>query len=268
VSAGPFVISLDRLFLFAGVMIAFGAAALLLRGEAKTRSSPILWTAIFAGVIAARIAYVWAHAEHYRANPFEVIQVWDGGLSAIAGIATTFIVAALLAVRREVGARRVLASLLIGMSAWGALHFVAASMRDEISPGLADATLYTLDGEPTALRSFSGKPVVLNLWATWCPPCRREMPALSAAQAEHKDVHFVFANQNETAAEVRNFLIAQRLPIENAMLDRGVLAAEYGARGLPTTLFFDRDGRLQHVHMGELSAPRLADYLSSIDEPE
>lgn len=145
------------------------------------------------------------------------------------------------------------------------LHVGASAVRDEHSPLLADITLSMLDGKPTQLRSFAGKPVVLNLWATWCPPCRREMPVLSAAQAEQDNVHFVFANQNETADEVRRFLIAQRLPIENVPLDKGSLATEYHAPGLPTTLFFDREGRLQRVHMGELSAPRLADYLSSID---
>jgi thiol-disulfide isomerase/thioredoxin len=247
------------------VLVAFGAAALMLRGEARARSSSILWTSIFAGAIAARIAYVLTHGRHYRENLVEILQVWDGGMNAVLGVATTFVVAALLAVRREVDAKRVLASLLIGMSAWGLLHVVAESTREEHSQPLADITLSTLDGKPTPLRSFVGKPVVLNLWATWCPPCRREMPVLSAAQAEHERVHFVFANQNETADQVLRFLSAQRLPIQNVLLDAGLLATEYRAVGLPTTLFFDRDGRLQHVHMGELSAPRLADYLSSVD---
>lgn len=264
-SIGPFFISLHRLFLLAGVLVAFGAAALMLRGEARARSSSILWTSIIAGAFVARVAYVLTHGQHYRENLFEVLYIWDGGLHGASGIATTFVVAALLAIRRAVGVGRVLASLLIGMSTWGLLHVGAESVSDERSPLLADLTLSRLDGEPTQLRSFVGKPVVLNLWATWCPPCRREMPVLSAAQAEHENVHFVFANQNESADEVRKFLMTKRLPIENVLLDRGLLATEYQAPGLPTTLFFDRKGRLQRVHMGELSAPRLADYLSAID---
>jgi thiol-disulfide isomerase/thioredoxin len=211
------------------------------------------------------MVYVHTHGQHYRENLLEIFYIWDGGLNAAFGIATTLVVAGWLAMRREVGAGRVLASLLIGMSTWALLHVGAESVSDERSPLLADIALSTLDGKPTQLRSFTGKPVVLNLWATWCPPCRREMPVLSAAQAEHKEVHFVFANQNESADEVRKFLMTQRLPIENVLLDRGLLATEYQAPGLPTTLFFDREGRLQRVHMGELSAPRLADYLSSID---
>lgn len=114
-SIGPFVISLHRLFLLAGVLVAFGAAALMLRGEARARSSSILWTSIFAGAIVARIIYVLTHGQHYREHLLEILQIWDGGMNAVFGIATTFLVAAWLAVRHEVGAGRVLASLLIGM---------------------------------------------------------------------------------------------------------------------------------------------------------
>ena len=267
-SIGPFVISLHRLFLLAGVLVAFGAAATMLRGEARARGSSILWTSMFAGVIAARIAYVLTHGQHYRDHLLEVLYVWDGGLNAVLGIVATIVVAAVLAVRSEVDAKRVLASLLIGMSAWGLLHVIVGSVPGEHSPMLADVTLQTLDGTPTQLRSFAGKPVVLNLWATWCPPCRREMPVLSAAQAAREDVHFIFANQNESAEEVRRFLVTQGLPIQNVLLDRGSLASAYEAPGLPTTLFFDREGRLRRSHMGELSAPRLADYLSSVDETD
>jgi len=268
VPIGPFVISLPRLFLFAGVMIAFGASFLMLRGEARTKCSAVLWLSIIIGAIAARIAYVLSYLQHYRDNPIEILHVWDGGLSAVPGIATALIVAAWLAARRGVRPTRVIAALSIGMSAWGVLHIVAESVRAEHSRMLADVTIHTLDGEPTELRSFAGKPVVLNLWASWCPPCRREMPVLSAAQSEHGNVHFVFANQHEMADDVRRFLAAQRMSIQNVLLDSGLLAAEYDAPGLPTTLFFDRTGRLQRIHLGELSAPRLADYLSSLNEIE
>jgi len=248
-------------------MIAFGASALMLR-EARAKSSAVLWTSIIIGVLAARIGYVLTHLQHYAENPVEIIGLWDGGLSPVFGISATLLVAGWLSARRDVRPTRVVASLLIGVGAWGLLHVIDESMRDEQSPILADVTLQALDGTPTELRSFVGKPVVLNLWATWCPPCRREMPALSSAQAAHGNVHFVFANQNETADDVRKFTLAQRLELDNLLLDRGALATEYGAPGLPTTLFFDRNGRLQRVHIGELSAPRLADYLSAMDVSE
>lgn len=81
-------------------MIAFGVAALMFRGEARTKSSAVLWTSMLMGAIAARIAYVLTHQQHYRENLIDILQVWDGGLNAVVGIATILIVAAGLAARR------------------------------------------------------------------------------------------------------------------------------------------------------------------------
>lgn len=69
-------------------MTAFGAAALALRGEARTKSSAILWASILSGVVAARIGYVLTHLQHYRENMLETFRVWDGGLNPLLGIAT------------------------------------------------------------------------------------------------------------------------------------------------------------------------------------
>jgi thiol-disulfide isomerase/thioredoxin len=115
---------------------------------------------------------------------------------------------------------------------------------------------------------MSGKPLVLNLWASWCPPCRREMPVLAKAQAEHSDVTFVFANQGEGADAVKTYLAAQHLSLHNVVLDgTTVLACRTGSAGLPTTLFFNARGELVDRRMGELSPATLAQGLASLREP-
>lgn len=255
------------MFFLIGVMVAFGAVALTLRDEARTKGMAVLWTSILSGAIGARIGYVLTHLPHYRANMVESLYIWDGGFNPFVGVAATLIVATWLSIGRDIRWTRVIASLVIGMSTWGMLH-IAGSWRTENAPMLIDVMLQNLDGTATPLSSYLGKPVVLNLWATWCPPCRREMPVLAAAQTDNKDVNFVFVNQNESTNEVRGFLKAQALSIDNVLLDQGLLATEYNAPGLPTTFFFDRNGRLKHVHMGQLSTPKLADYLRSITEVE
>lgn len=122
--------------------------------------------------------------------------------------------------------------------------------------------LTDLDGEEVDLQQFEGRPVVVNLWATWCPPCRREMPVLEQAAAESPDVAFVFANQAESAGLVRDFLDGEGLELDNVLLDAdSEVARHFQARALPTTLFFGSDGELSDVHLGEVSRAQLANYL-------
>jgi thiol-disulfide isomerase/thioredoxin len=124
---------------------------------------------------------------------------------------------------------------------------------------LPTTALGTLEGGTTTLQAMAGKPMVLNLWATWCPPCRREMPVLARAQAGRQDVTFVFANQGESEALVREYLGDSDLELDNVLLDPfSTVMRDSGSRGLPTTLFFNADGRLVDTHIGELTDAGLA----------
>src|SRR5262249_45340807 len=109
------------------------------------------------------------------------------------------------------------------------------------------------------------RPTVLNLWASWCPPCRHEMPMLRAAQANHPDINFVFVNQGESAQQVRRYLAEQDLTMSNLLLDpQSRTAAALGQIAFPTTYLFDAAGRLIDVRVGELSAGTLAERLARL----
>ena len=171
--------------------------------------------------------------------------------------------------RRQPALRRpVLACVLAGCAVW----FGGTLLNQALTPArmpLPDVMVRQLDGREVALRSFANRPVVLNLWATWCPPCRREMPALMAAQAKHPEIAFVLVNQGESAATVAAYFERERLPVQaqstTIVLDPGSqVAARLGAAGMPTTLFYDAAGHLRTRHVGELSQATLADKLASI----
>ncbi|HSC87855.1 MAG TPA: TlpA disulfide reductase family protein, partial [Polyangiaceae bacterium] len=99
-----------------------------------------------------------------------------------------------------------------------------------------------------------------NLWATWCPPCQRELPLLQRAQLANPDIEFVFLNEGEAGPLVAEFLGSRGLPLRNVLLDiKGQAGAEYGGGALPTTLLFDAQGRLVRTHVGELSSGTLAE---------
>ena len=96
------------------------------------------------------------------------------------------------------------------------------------------------DSGAVALRAYGGKPLVLNVWATWCPPCRRELPAFAQAQQAYPEVNFVFADQGERAEVVATYLRRQGLQLYNVLLDRSMATMRAtGVKALPNTLFFD-----------------------------
>src|SRR3546814_20650866 len=92
-------------------------------------------------------------------------------------------------------------------------------MAQQAAPSLPDLQLVTLEERPAHLSSYMGTPVVLNLWATWCPPCRREMPILEQAQTAFPEVAFVLINQGEIAQQAMTYLESEALSLTDVLLD-------------------------------------------------
>lgn len=222
----------------------------------RSRVGAIVLDAFLCGLLAARLAHVLWHLSDYLADPASIIRLGDGGYSITAGI----VVAALYAfwkTRGPVPRKPVLLGLAAGAAFWliGGMALFAVQRSTVNMPV---AVLADLQGAPVSLESYAGKPLVLNLWATWCGPCRREMPVLVQAQQAHPAVNFVFANQGETAQEVADYLRAEKMSPAHVLLDaESDVMRQTGARALPTTLFFDANGRLVRAHMGELSRATL-----------
>lgn len=109
----------------------------------------------------------------------------------------------------------------------------------------ANFTLLDLQGKPWTLRDLRGKVVLVNFWATWCPPCRKELPDIQALYIRFKDTGFVVLGvTDEKAAVVRPFVASHSLtyPI---LLDPGRKAnVLFGVDGIPRTVVYDRQGKL------------------------
>jgi cytochrome c biogenesis protein CcmG, thiol:disulfide interchange protein DsbE len=253
---GPLVLSLDRAYAGLGFLFLIVAAEVWAR-----RGGPEIaawaWRAAIATFVGARLAFVLTNLGDYAAAPWTVLAIWQGGFAPWWGVAIGAATAALGALRhpavRSVAPAIGVAAVLAWWLPTGLLTPAPAS-SGVVLPRL---TLATLDGEQAAL-IVGGTPTVVNVWATWCPPCRRELPLLSAAAATTPDVRVVLVNQGEGAATVRSYLEAQRLPTDGVLLDgRGEVGAALKVAGLPTTFAFDADGRLVDLHVGELSAAAL-----------
>jgi thiol-disulfide isomerase/thioredoxin len=215
-------------------------------------------------MLAARISFVAVYWAHYRNDPWQVIDLRDGGFLAWPGVIVVLL-ATLYRGWRRPGLRRPLGfGVASGLAFWLLATF-SLSIYEQ-GTRLPEITLKNAAGEVVQLADYKGGPLVINLWATWCPPCRREMPVLENAQQHRPDLTFLFVNQAESMQSVATFLETQGLSLTNVLFDGGGrLSQAVGSMALPTTLFYSPEGRLLGSHLGELSEASLARALENFD---
>ena len=262
ISIGPFVFSNDRFIAVLTVIAFLGVAELLAWRNRGRRDAIHRWTgAVFViWVITARLGYVVAHWDVFASAPLSVFAIWQGGFDIRAGTfglgATLF--AAFLSQSRAGGP-------VLGSVGMAFLVFTVATLLlpDETRGRLPITAFEDLSGAPISLANRD-VPVVLNLWATWCPPCRREMPMMTDVAQSQGDVDIIFANQGERDGVIGEYLVLNDLPADGMIRDPdSALMQKFGMLGLPSTLFFAADGSLQAVHTGEISRAAL---LAAIDD--
>jgi peroxiredoxin len=114
-------------------------------------------------------------------------------------------------------------------------------------------TLSDLEGRPVRLADLRGKVVLLNFWATWCPPCRAEMPSMEGAYRAYRDRGFTIlavAGDRQGAPVVAPFMREYGLTFPTVLDVTGAVAARYRVRTIPTTLLLDREGRIVAREVG------------------
>jgi thiol-disulfide isomerase/thioredoxin len=114
-------------------------------------------------------------------------------------------------------------------------------------------TLEDLSGKPLSIKDFKGKVVFLNFWATWCVPCREEMPLMEILHREYKDqgMEMVAVNFREDKKEVRKFFAELGLSFKSLMDSGGDVSDKYGAWSLPLTYIIDRKGEFVGKTVGD-----------------
>lgn len=224
-----------------------------------------LYLALGIGLLGARLAYVAAWWPQYRMHLASVVNIRDGGFDPLAGLIALVAAALVIGWRRPPVRRALAVGVVVGVAAWTFGGLAARKLTESAHPPLPTIALNDLDGKPVAIASLRGQPTVINLWATWCGPCRREMPVLAEAQRTLPHIRFVFADQGESAAIVRHYMQVQNLTLRNVLIDTNLqLSTHYNVRGYPTTLFLDANGQLRDIHVGELSRATLAEGLERI----
>lgn len=267
IQIGPLALALDRLVAL-GLILAFLTAIDWIVRRYEVKAWQPAAASLFAGLLAARAGHVWEHRASYALEPAAALQFWLGGWNWTIGVAVAGIVLLLL-LRR-------LKPVLASLSVLTALSLIWAGF---LASGESKAALrlpqsLVLNGVPAAadsaqawrLSELRGRPVVLNLWASWCPPCRREMPMLTEVAKTETRARMLLVNQGEQQAQINAFLRSQGLDPAHVALDpTGLLGQIAAAKAMPTTLFIASDGTVRQVHTGEINRVQLDIAIRALD---
>jgi cytochrome c biogenesis protein CcmG/thiol:disulfide interchange protein DsbE len=169
------------------------------------------------------------------------------------------------AARRGVGFAAMTIGLVIAVVACAGSG-VGGSQGVNVGNRARDFVFQTLDGQEVSLSDYRGQVVLVNFWATWCPPCRAEIPDLEAAYQDYRDEGFVVlgVNVEEPVETIRPFVEEIGISYPILLDEDGEALKIYRAIGLPMSLILDQDGVIQVRHAGTLTAAHLENYLGKL----
>jgi cytochrome c biogenesis protein CcmG/thiol:disulfide interchange protein DsbE len=148
--------------------------------------------------------------------------------------------------------------------------FLAVPLLAQTPGNIAPAfTLKTLDGAPASLADYAGHPVLINFWASWCKPCRGEMPSIIAAYQAHQQAGLAvlaidLTDQEGSTKDIRKFQTEFQMPFPVLLDEKGKARKLYALRGVPTSVFVGADGVVRGVNPGPISEAALQQHLSEI----
>lgn len=261
VQFGPLTFAADRLLAVAMLLAFTFAVGRIGERTGRETTKAGLWSLI-AGIAGARLVYIVSHLDAYSQDWWSTLALWQGGFNTWAGIAVAAgVLLAFLGFNRTSGFS--VAAIAALVLAWvGGTALLAP--RPEALPNMP--ILATLDGRRIEPASLSGKPFVVNLWATWCPPCRRELPMLAEVAAS-SEVPILLVNQGEPANQVERYLAETGISSADIALDEaGALMRGIEGGALPTTLFINARGEVVETHLGEISRAALLDQINRLQE--
>lgn len=259
---GPLAVAADRMLAVAALWAFVAVLSYGRKWAGRDLSRPAFF-AVAAGFLAARAGFVLHNWPAFAHEPWTAAYIWQGGFSPLFGMGAA---AATLAVMLRGRPRAFAMATLVAVSAaWFVVDRLIEPPARPLPAGLA---VERLDGGPVALDSLRGRPFVINLWATWCGPCRREMPMLVETAKANPEVPVLLINQGEDVQQVSRYLARAGLPAVNILLDpQGSVGSALRTSAMPTTVFVSADGKVVDVHGGEISRAALIAGVHDLRQP-
>jgi len=139
----------------------------------------------------------------------------------------------------------------------------------EIGKPAPDFSLKNIDGKEIHLSDFAGKPVMINFWATWCPPCQKEMPEIEKFYEHYNASGLVVLSINATSQDnidnVKETIQKNQLTFPVLLDESGQVAWQYKLNGLPTSFFINSQGIIREIQIGEVNPSDLDGYFSEMN---
>ncbi len=146
--------------------------------------------------------------------------------------------------------------------------FGSGELVDGKPHAAAPFSLTLFSGAAWTLSDQRGKPVLVNFWASWCPPCRQEVPVLQQGWQRHQaDVAFIGVDVWDTDSDAKQFLQRYGATYPNGPDPAGHIAIDYGLTGVPETFFIDRSGQIMRHFVGPLDQATLDSLLHTLTQP-
>jgi cytochrome c biogenesis protein CcmG, thiol:disulfide interchange protein DsbE len=252
---GALVLEWGRLSFVLGVF----AFMFLMEGARDTKPKAMVFPVLLAYVIAGRLGYAF---EHVNSISLELLDPRKGAISWYWGVAG----AGMVGVWK---ARAFILTLVARGLAAGLISVVPLLLKPvhtNSNPIPENINFQRLNQNGSLeIVKFSDlkRPMLLNVWASWCAPCRSEMPLL--AGAAQNGAQIVFVNANESSSVVRNYLRTENLQV-SSLLDTGSLQRELQVIGLPTTVLIGKNSQILERQFGALDGATLADLLEKMKQ--
>lgn len=130
-----------------------------------------------------------------------------------------------------------------------------------------DFTLTALDGSKVTLSELKGKKVFLNFWATWCPPCRAEMPDIQKLykESENSGLVILAVNIGEDEATVKSFMDKNGFSFKVLLDQQGDVAKTYQVSAIPASYFINTDGSVSNKHIGSMNLSQMKEYVKALN---
>lgn len=253
---GPLVLSGERMMWIAAVLVLMAGAAIA-SPKGDGRLNAWAFRASVTGAITARLAFVVLNVSAFAEEPLNILAFWQGGFTPWAGV-PGFLAASVVSLpnARDLLPKAAIVTGFAALTLYILLQLFSAGLR--VMPD--DRAYDLLNGGQTQIEG----PAVVNLWAIWCPPCRREMPMMVEEALGSPDLPIHFVNMGENPGVIRRYLDEAGLDMDPLLDPHMQLMTHLGAFAMPTTLFVDAQGRVTHSHSGEISRAALRRGMSDL----